>query len=170
MQKTHNTLPEEIRIQSVELLNLNLAAAIDLHAQMKQAHWNVRGPSFIAIHELFDKVSTAVEDYSDLLAERAGGLGGTANGTLQTAIKHSYLNPYPLGIADELQHLFAVSNVLAAFGGSMIEAIEKSTEIGDPTTADLFTEISRGVDQQLWFVESHLAPKQEHPEMKKKKK
>lgn len=170
MQKTHNTLPEEIRIQSVKLLNLNLAAAIDLHAQMKQAHWNVRGPSFIAIHELFDKVSTAVEEYSDLLAERAGGLGGTANGTIQTAVKRSYLNPYPLGIADELQHLFAVSNVLAAFGSSIIEAIEKSTEIEDATTADLFTEISRGVDQQLWFVESHLAPKQEHPEMKKKKK
>jgi starvation-inducible DNA-binding protein len=174
MQKTHNTLPEEIRIQSVELLNLNLAAAIDLHAQMKQAHWNVRGPGFIAIHELFDKVSAQVEDFSDLIAERAGGLGGTANGTIQTAAKHSYLNRYPLGIADELQHLFAVSNVLAAFGGSIIEAIEKSTEIGDVTTADLFTEISRGVDQQLWFVESHLDPKQEHPKQdhpeKKKKK
>ena len=158
MQKTHNTLPEEIRIQSVELLNLNLAAAIDLHAQMKQAHWNVRGPGFIAIHELFDKVSTAVEDYSDLLAERAGGLGGTARGTIQTAVKHSYLNPYPLGIADELQHLFAVANALAAFGGSIIEAIEKSTKIEDVTTADLFTEISRGIDQQLWFVESHRVP------------
>ncbi len=169
MHKTHNTLPEEIRIQSVELLNQHLAAAIDLHAQMKQAHWNVRGPGFIAIHELFDKVSAEVEDFSDLIAERAGGLGGTANGTIQTATKHSYLSPYPLGIADELQHLFAVSNVLAAFGGSIIEAIEKSTEIEDPTTADLFTEISRGVDQQLWFVESHLAPKQEHPEKKKKK-
>ena len=163
MQKTHNTLPEEIRIQSVELLNLHLAAAIDLHAQMKQAHWNVRGPGFIAIHELFDKVSVAVEDYSDLLAERAGGLGGTADGTIQVAVKHSFLDRYPLGIADEMKHLFAVSNVLAAFGGSVIEAIEKSTEIGDATTADLFTEISRGVDQQLWFVESHLAPKQEHP-------
>lgn len=162
MQKTHNTLPEEIRIQSVELLNLNLAAAIDLHAQMKQAHWNVRGPGFIAIHELFDKVSAQVEGFSDLIAERAGGLGGTANGTIQVAVKQSYLNRYPLGIADELEHLFAVSNVLAAFGGSIIEAIEKSTEIGDATTADLFTEISRGVDQQLWFVESHLAPKQEH--------
>lgn len=170
MQKTHNTLPEEIRIQSVALLNLNLAAAIDLHAQMKQAHWNVRGPGFIAIHELFDKVSAQVEDFSDLIAERAGGLGGTASGTIQIAVKHSYLNPYPLGIADELEHLFAVSNVLAAFGGSIIEAIEKSTEIGDATTADLFTEISRGVDQQLWFVESHLAPKQEHPKKEKSKK
>jgi starvation-inducible DNA-binding protein len=163
MQKTHNTLSEEIRIQSVELLNLHLAAAIDLHAQMKQAHWNVRGPGFIAIHELFDKVSAQVEDFSDLIAERAAGLGGTANGTIQVATKKSFLIPYPLGVADELQHLFAVSGALAAFGSSIIEAIEKSTKIGDVTTADLFTEISRGVDQQLWFVESHLAPKKIDP-------
>lgn len=159
MQKTHNSLSEEIRTQSVELLNLHLAAAIDLHAQLKQAHWNVRGPGFIAIHELFDKVSAEVEDFSDLIAERAGGLGGTANGTIQTAAQKSFLIPYPLGIADDLQHLFAVSGALAAFGGSMIVAIEKSAAIGDATTADLFTEISRGVDQQLWLVESHLAPK-----------
>jgi len=160
MQKTHNTLPQEIRIQSVELLNKHLAAAIDLHAQMKQAHWNVRGPDFIAIHELFDRVSTAVENYSDMLAERAAGLGGTANGTIQVAIKESFLIPYPLGVADEMKHLFAVAGALAAFGGSIIEAIAKSADIGDPTTSDLFTEISRGVDQQLYFVESHLAPKQ----------
>ena len=159
MLKTHNTLPEEIRIQSVALLNQHLAAAIDLHAQMKQAHWNVRGPGFIAIHELFDRVSTEVENYSDMLAERAAGLGGTANGTIQVAIKESFLIPYPLGVADELKHLFAVAGALAAFGGSVIEAIAKSTEIEDATTADLFTEISRGIDQQLYFVESHLAPK-----------
>jgi starvation-inducible DNA-binding protein len=159
MLKTHNTLPEEIRIQSVELLNKHLAAAIDLHAQMKQAHWNVRGPGFIAIHELFDRVSTEVENYSDMIAERAAGLGGTANGTIQTAVEHSFLIPYPLGVADEMKHLFAVSGALAAFGGSVIEAIAKSTEIEDATTADLFTEISRGIDQQLYFVESHLAPK-----------
>lgn len=163
MQKTHNTLSKKIRVQSVALLNLHLAAAIDLHAQLKQAHWNVRGPGFIAIHQLFDRVSTAVENYSDMLAERAGGLGGTANGTIQVAVKRSFLVRYPLGIADELQHLFAVSGALAAFGGSVIEAIAKSTEIEDPTTADLFTEISRGIDQQLYFVESHLAPKKIDP-------
>jgi starvation-inducible DNA-binding protein len=163
MQKTHNTLSEQIRIQSVALLKRHLAAAIDLHAQMKQAHWNVRGPGFIAIHELFDRVSTAVEEYSDMIAERAGGLGGTANGTIQVASEHSFLIPYPLGIADEMQHLFAVSSALAAFGGSVIEAIAKSTEIEDATTADLFTEISRGIDQQLYFVESHLAPKTAKP-------
>ena len=163
MQLTHNTLPQEIRIQSVELLNFQLAAAIDLHAQMKQAHWNVRGPGFIAVHELFDRVSGEVESFSDLIAERAGGLGGTACGTIQTAVEHSYLFPYPLGIADETKHLFAVAGALAAFGGSIREAIEKSTKRCDPATADLFTEVSRGVDRELWFVESHLAPKKVDP-------
>jgi starvation-inducible DNA-binding protein len=159
MQPTRNTLPENIRAQSVELLNKHLAAAIDLHAQMKQAHWNVRGPAFIAIHELFDKVSVEVENYSDLIAERARGLGGTAHGTVQVAAERSYLIPYPLGIADEQQHVFAVSGTLAAFGQSIREAIDQAAGFGDVNTADLFTEISRGIDQQLWFVESHIAHK-----------
>ena len=157
MHPTHNTLSESIRAQSVELLNKHLAAAIDLHAQVKQAHWNVRGPSFIAIHELFDKVSTEVENYSDLIAERAGGLGGTAYGTVQVAAERSFLVPYPLGIADEQEHVFAVSRTLAAIGQSAREAI--AATFGDADAAHLFTEISRGIDHQLWFVESHIAPK-----------
>jgi starvation-inducible DNA-binding protein len=159
MHPTHNTLSENIRAQSVELLNKHLAAAIDLHAQMKQAHWNVRGPNFIAIHELFDKVSTEVENYSDLIAERARGLGGAANGTVQTAAKNSFLIPYSLGVADEQQHAFAVSGTLAAFGQSARDASDLAADFGDVNTADLFTEISRGIDQQLWFVESHIVPK-----------
>lgn len=155
MQKTHNTLSENIRGQSVELLNKHLAAAIDLHAQVKQAHWNVRGPAFIAVHELFDKVSAEVEEFSDMLAERAGALGGTAHGTLQTAAKETFLKPYKLGIASEKEHIDAISSALALFGGSVRDAISKSDDIDDPTTADLFTQISRGVDQQLWFIESH---------------
>lgn len=158
MQPTRNTLSENIRAQSVELLNKHLAAAIDLHSQVKQAHWNVRGPGFIAIHELFDKVSTEVENYSDLIAERARGLGGTAHGTIQVAVARSFLIPYPLGIANEQEHVFAVSGTLAAFGQSVREAIGQATGYGDANTADLFTEMSRGIDQQLWFVESHIAP------------
>jgi starvation-inducible DNA-binding protein len=159
MHPTRNTLSETIRTQSVELLNEHLAAAIDLHAQVKQAHWNVRGPGFIAIHELFDKVSIAVEDYSDQVAERAGGLGGTALGIIQTAAERSFLIPYPLGIADENEHVFAVAGALAAFGQSTRQAATKATDFGDADTADLFTEISRGIDKQLWFVESHRPPK-----------
>ncbi len=159
MQTTHNTLSEAVRQKSIEILNKHLAAAVDLHGQVKQAHWNVRGPGFIAVHELFDKVSEAVEDFSDQLAERAGGLGGTAHGTVQTAAEHSFLIAYPHGIADEKQHIFAVASSLAAFGQSTREAIDLTMNSGDPATADLFTEITRGIDAQLWFVESHSEPK-----------
>jgi starvation-inducible DNA-binding protein len=159
MQPTHNTLSGNIRAQSVELLNKHLAAAIDLHAQVKQAHWNVRGPGFIAIHELFDKVSIEIENYSDMIAERTGGLGGTADGTVQIAAERSFLVPYPLGIGDEKQHVFAISGTLASFGQSLREAVGQATKFGDADTADMFTQISRGVDQQLWFVESHLGPR-----------
>jgi starvation-inducible DNA-binding protein len=159
MQHTHNTLKEEIRAQSIEVLNLHLAAAIDLHAQVKQAHWNVRGPGFMSVHELFDRVSDDVEKFSDMLAERAGGLGGTAQGTLPVVSKRSFLVPYPLGIADVEQHIFAVAGALAAFGQSARDAIDTTDKLGDKATADLFTEIVRGIDQDLWFVESHAAPK-----------
>jgi starvation-inducible DNA-binding protein len=158
MNKTHNTLPSAIRGQSIEILNLHLAAAIDLHAQTKQAHWNVRGPNFIAIHQLFDRVSEEVETFSDMLAERAGGLGGIAQGTIQVAASNSFLVPYPLHIADENKHIFAVAGALAAFGQSVRDASQRCTGFGDLDTADMFTEISRGIDQQLWLVESHFAP------------
>lgn len=159
MHFTHNTLSESIRAQSIEILNKHLAAAIDLHAQMKQAHWNVRGQGFIAIHELFDKTSEAVELYSDQIAERAGGLGGTAHGSVHVAAERSFLVPYPLGVADAQKHIFAVAGALAAFGQSVRKAVDTVAEIGDADTADLLTSVSRGIDQQLWFVESHMEPK-----------
>ena len=158
MHQTHNTLSENVRAQSVELLNKHLASSIDLYGQLKQAHWNVRGPSFIAVHELFDKVATEVDGYSDMIAERAGGLGGVAEGTIQLATERSFLVPYPLRIADVNEHIFAVAATLAAFGQSAREAIGQATGFGDADTADMFTEISRGVDHQLWFVESHRPP------------
>ena len=155
MHATHNTLSENVRTQTAEILNGRLAAAIDLHGQLKQAHWNVRGPTFIAVHELFDKVAEEAESYSDLLAERAAGLGAVAEGTVRVAAERSFLVPYPLRIAD----IFAVAATLAAFGQSAREAIGQSAAIGDADTADLLTEISRGVDHQLWLVESHAVPK-----------
>lgn len=158
MQPTHNTLPEAIRAQSIEILNRHLVAAVDLHAQVKQAHWNVRGPGFIAIHQLFDMVAAEIETYSDMLAERAGGLGGVAHGTVQTAAANTFLVPYVVGTADERTHAFAIAGSLAGFGQSLQAAIRNVTEFGDVNTADLLTEISRGVDRQLWLVESHVAP------------
>jgi starvation-inducible DNA-binding protein len=158
MQKTANTLSKNIRAKSVAVLNRHLAAAIDLHAQVKQAHWNVRGPTFIAIHELFDKVADTAAEYSDLVAERAGALGGTAEGTIQAAVEHSFLDRYRLGIADAEAHIGAVTAVLASFGESVRNAIDETASFGDVDTSDVFTEISRSVDQQLWLVESHRQP------------
>ncbi len=116
MQPTRNTLSENIRAQSVELLNKHPAAAIDLHPQATQAHWNVRRPCFIAIQEPFDKASGEIENYSDLIAERAGALGGAAYHIVHVAADRSCLVPYRLGLADEQEHVFAVSGALAAFG------------------------------------------------------
>jgi starvation-inducible DNA-binding protein len=155
MHPTHNTLDGTIRAQSIALLNRHLAAAIDLHGQIKQAHWNVRGPGFASIHELFDRIAREVLKFTDALAERAGSLGGTAHGTVHVAAARSFLIPYDLGISDESTHLFAVSSALAAFGQSAREAIGLATGFGDPATADLFTGISRGIDKQLWLAESN---------------
>lgn len=159
MNNTKNALSDNVRTSSIDLLNKHLSASIDLEAQVKQAHWNVRGANFIALHELFDTVAAAVDTYSDQIAERTGGLGGTAEGTLRTAAARSFLPPYDLGIADGTHHAFAVAGSLAAFGESSRAAIGIAATQGDLETADLFTEIARGIARQLWLVESHAEPR-----------
>lgn len=156
MNRTKNDLPEATRSKLVELLNARLSDAIDLQTQCKQAHWNVKGPNFIALHKLFDEVNEDVEEYVDSLAERAVQLGGVADGTARTVAKRSALSEYPPKAITGRDHADALSSALSAFGKSAREAIDKSTELRDADTADLFTEISRGVDKWLWMVEAHL--------------
>ena len=156
--RTHNTLSDNIRAQSIELLNRYLAASIDLRAQVKHAHWNTRGTAFIAVHELFDKVAAATDVYCDAIVERASALGGTAHGTVQVAAGRSFLVPYAVGVADEKLHIEAISGALASFGDYARKAIDEAASRGDPGTADLFAGVSRGIDHQLWLVESHLKP------------
>jgi starvation-inducible DNA-binding protein len=156
MFKTKNDLSEAVRAKAVKLLNARLADAIDLQTQTKQAHWNVKGPNFIALHELFDKVNEDVEDYVDEIAERAVQLGGVAEGTARMAATRSSLGEYPAKTVDGTSHVEALSSALAAFGKSARKAIEEANDLGDLDTADVFTEISRGVDKWLWFVEAHL--------------
>ncbi len=156
MFKTKNDLSEATRVKVVELLNARLADAVDLQTQTKQAHWNVKGPNFIALHELFDKIYEDVLDYVDEIAERAVQLGGVAEGTARMAAKRSSLSEYPAAAVDGRSHVEALSSVLAAFGKSARQAIDTANDLADLDTADLFTEISRGIDKWLWFVEAHL--------------
>src|SRR5690349_15712502 len=127
MYPTKNDLPEATRRRMIELCNARLADAIDLQTQTKQAHWNVKGPQFIALHELFDKVNQDVEDYVDLLAERAVQLGGPADGTARSIAKRTTLPEYPLQIGSGRQHADALSSALAAFGKSIRAAIDESS-------------------------------------------
>jgi starvation-inducible DNA-binding protein len=156
MYKTKNDIPEKVREQIIALLNARLADSVDLMHQAKQAHWNIKGAAFIALHKLFDEIVDAAEEYMDLLAERVVQLGGVAEGTVRIAAKKSALTEYPTNIAAERDHVEALSSALAAYGKTVRRAIDQSDELGDKGTADIFTEISRGTDKYLWFVEAHL--------------
>jgi starvation-inducible DNA-binding protein len=153
--ETENDLPKNAREELNTLMNQRLADAIDLQMQLKQAHWNVKGPSFIGLHELFDKINEAVESYVDLVAERIVQLGGMAEGTVRVAAARSRLEEYPLTIATGMAHVEAVAKALSTFGHEARNTIAEADELGDADTADLFTEISRGIDKWLWFVEAH---------------
>jgi len=153
---TKNDLPESTRVNVVALLNTSLADCIDLQMQAKQAHWNVKGPNFIALHKLFDEVNVAVSDYVDEIAERTVQLGGVAEGTVRMVAKRSSLPEYPMTAIDGQSHVDALSTALAKFGKAARKAIEEANEFGDLDTADLFTGLSRGIDKWLWFVEAHL--------------
>jgi len=156
---TQNDLAEKVRREAIELLNQQLADGLDLALQAKQAHWNVKGPNFIALHELFDAVVDELFEHADDLAERAAQLGGTAFGTARSTAKTSRLSEYPLDIGSSREHVLALSGALAKFGGSARAGIDAATALGDADTADLFTEISRGIDKLLWKLEAHAQTK-----------
>ena len=137
------------------LINQRLADVIDLQLQLKQAHWNVKGPHFIGLHELFDKIAEDAETYVDEIAERVVQLGGIAQGTVRVAAAGSRLEEYPLTIADGSAHVEAVAKALSTFGREARLSIDEANALDDADTADLFTEVSRGIDKWLWFVEAH---------------
>ena len=156
MFQTRNTLPEKVRQRMEELLQDRLSDSIDLSAQAKQAHWNVKGPDFIALHELFDKIAEESEAYPDLIAERIVQFGGIAQGTVSVVKVRTSLPEYPLNITTGHEHVEALAHTLATYGELVRNAVFQATELSDPATADILTEILRGVDKNLWFIEAHI--------------
>ncbi len=156
MHSTKNTMPEPLRSAMATLLTARLADMIDLRLQAKHAHWNVRGPHFIALHELFDEIATSLDQLSDTIAERITALGGLAPGLVHGVAERTTLPAYPIAAVSGRQHVEALSDALAVLGGAVRNAIDEADETGDKGTADLFTEVSRDLDKHLWFVEAHL--------------
>lgn len=155
--KTHNTLPKKLKADSIELLQARLADSLDAYSHCKQAHWNVRGPGFQAIHELFDKVADVVAESADAIAERLATLGGSPSGTSRDVAKNTTLKPYPHGIANEHKHADALAASLSLLATKYREAIEHADESGDAVTCDLFTRLTGDLDKYIWFIESHNA-------------
>lgn len=159
MITTRNSLPDNARKAMIELLQTSLYDGVDLQTQVKQAHWNLKGPSFIALHELFDQVHGLVSGHVDSIAERLVTLGGVASGTARDAAARSRLDEYPHDIVEGQAHAAALADVLATFSTTCRKAVDTADEAGDPLTADLFTSIAREFDKQVWFVEAHLQAK-----------
>ena len=155
MYETRNDINKNAREKIIGILNARLADAVDLFAQAKHAHWNVKGANFIALHKLFDDIAGSVTEYMDDIAERVVQLGGVAEGMVKTIAQRSTLPAFPPG-GDWETHVNALAGALAHFGKNMRADIVHTDELGDADTADLMTEVSRGVDKWLWFVEAHV--------------
>jgi starvation-inducible DNA-binding protein len=154
MSKQKDTRPNEQQAKLIEILNRRLADAIDLQLQSRQAYWNVKGPHFMALRELFDKVAQGVEEYADRIAEHIVQLGGMAEGTAHAVARRSSLDEYVLATADGQGHINALATTLTAFGKHVRYASEQARELKDADMAELFTDIARGIDKWLWFVET----------------
>ncbi len=145
-------ITQDARKQMVDLLNANLANAIALTLAVKQAHWNLKGQGFIGVHELLDEVADRMREGADMIAERAVMLGGFAEGTLETVGQAATMQAYPKDISAIDQHVEALKQRFMQVGGELRKAIDTADSAGDADTADLFTEVSRAVDKDAWFI------------------
>jgi starvation-inducible DNA-binding protein len=156
LRHTSISINGENRIALTNLLNQQLILMTDLYLQTKLSHWNVTGPHFIAYHELFDDIASHVLDSIDVIAERATTLGASVNNSAQKIVEDTTLRDW----STEERHDRAMLNRLAGLVGqvanSMRAAIDQASQLGDADTADLFTEVSRQLDKDLWFLEAHM--------------
>jgi starvation-inducible DNA-binding protein len=156
LHPTRMDLPPEIRRYVIQLLNQTLACTVELRSHVKQAGWNVRGQDFAPLQALFATMASELDAYADLVAERIAVLGGVARGTTHTAAMQSKLPEYPDAIVDGRAHVVALAERFAPYARAMRGDIALAADVEDADTAAVYTDLSRGVDKQLWVLEAHL--------------
>jgi starvation-inducible DNA-binding protein len=156
LHQTKNNLASNTKSVAIEILNARLADAIDLALATKQAHWNLKGPQFIAVHEMLDGFRKELDIHVDTVAERVVQLGGTAFGTVQAVGKSTTLAPYPTDIYKVVDHIGVLVERYGELANKVREGIDTTSEAGDADTADILTGFSRALDKALWFLEAHL--------------
>jgi starvation-inducible DNA-binding protein len=156
MVATQIDLEQDIRQEMVGLCNQQMADLFDLFSQTKQAHWNVKGPQFYPLHELYDELAGVLLGFVDMVAERATALGGVATGTVRMAAGATTLPEFSDGPVGSMESVRLLVERYAKVAESTREAIDTAEEADDMDTADLFTEVSREIDKSLWFLEAHI--------------
>lgn len=149
-------IPPEIRLYLIQMLNQTLACTVDLRSQVKQACWHVKGKDFPSLHALFATIATELAAYTDLVAERIAALGGVAMGTVRIAATQSKLPEYPDALLEGDAHVLALAERFAQYGAALRSSIALVADVEDAGSAAIYTDISRGVDKQLWFLEAYL--------------
>jgi starvation-inducible DNA-binding protein len=156
LHPTRLNIPPEIRVYLITLLNQTLACTVDLRSHVTQAYWNVKGTDFIPLHVLFATMASELDVYANLVAERIAVLGGVTRGTARMAATQSMLPEYPSDLVEGNAHVLALAERFAFYAMALRAGISRATDVEDAGSAAVYTDISRGVEKRLWFLEAHL--------------
>jgi starvation-inducible DNA-binding protein len=156
LYKSPSHLPEEARTQVVEALNARLADGLDLHSQIKVAHWNIKGPHFSSLHPLFETFALSLANFNDAIAERAVTLGGKAFGSARHVASASRLPEYPQETTRDLEHVRLLADRFDLYLVSMRESRGVAEKAGDTDTVDLFTSVITEFEKNAWFLRASL--------------
>lgn len=122
----------------------------------KQAHWNVRGTNFIAIHELLDTVVENAQGFADLAAERIVALGLPIDARLSSVAAKTAETAVPAGFTPWQQMISAIVTDMDAVIADVQAAIDGLDE-SDLTSQDVAIAIKAGLEKDRWFLSAHLA-------------
>lgn len=141
------------RDKVAEILQRQLASLIDLTLIGKQAHWNLRGPEFRAIHLQLDEIVADVRLQSDDVAERILTLGVPADGRARTVAEQSKLPEFSEGYVGALDAARELADALDKAAMNLRSDLGQLGEL-DPVSEDLAIGIAAGLEKHQWMLRS----------------